>query len=79
MGWTNSVPIFHDDITYILQPEIPQYVLSFIDDVGAKGPKDWRLIDGKPATHPDNPGIRLALWDFFQVLNRVLQRMKYCG
>ena len=23
MGWTNSVPIFHDDITHILQPEIP--------------------------------------------------------
>ncbi|KAJ3014173.1 hypothetical protein NUW54_g1375 [Trametes sanguinea] len=23
MGWANSVPIFHDDITHILQPEIP--------------------------------------------------------
>ena len=23
MGWTNSVPIFHDNIAYILQPEIP--------------------------------------------------------
>ena len=23
MGWTNSVPIFHDDVTHILQPEIP--------------------------------------------------------
>ena len=23
MGWTNSVPIFHDNITHILQPEIP--------------------------------------------------------
>ena len=23
MGWTNSVPIFHDDVTCILQPEIP--------------------------------------------------------
>jgi len=22
MGWTNSVPIFHDDITYILRDEI---------------------------------------------------------
>ncbi len=22
MGWTNSVPIFHDDVTHILQPEI---------------------------------------------------------
>jgi hypothetical protein len=23
MGWTNSVPIFHNDITFILQAEIP--------------------------------------------------------
>src|SRR5271156_6601552 len=23
MGWTNSVPIFHDDVTHILRPEIP--------------------------------------------------------
>ncbi|KNZ79579.1 hypothetical protein J132_09168 [Termitomyces sp. J132] len=37
MGWTNSVPIFHNDITFILQPE------------------------------------------FFELLNRVLQQMKYCG
>ncbi len=23
MGWTNSVPIFHDDVTYILKDEVP--------------------------------------------------------
>ncbi|KAG5726825.1 hypothetical protein E4T56_gene594 [Termitomyces sp. T112] len=45
MGWANSVPIFHNDITFILQPETPYNVLSFIDDVGTKGPKDWRIID----------------------------------
>lgn len=27
MGWTNSVPIFHDDVTYILQDEMPDYML----------------------------------------------------
>ncbi|KAG5727589.1 hypothetical protein E4T56_gene12324 [Termitomyces sp. T112] len=44
MGWTNSVPIFHNDITFILQPEIPHNMLSFINDVGAKGPKDWKIV-----------------------------------
>jgi len=39
MGWTNSVPIFHDDITYILQPEIPHLTIPYIDDVPVKGPK----------------------------------------
>ena len=33
MGWTNSVPIFHDDVTYILHQEIPRYTLPYIDDV----------------------------------------------
>src|SRR5436190_4855479 len=38
MGWTNSVPIFHDDVTFILQPEIPHITIPFIDDVPVKGP-----------------------------------------
>ena len=33
MGWTNSVPIFHDDVTFILQPEIPDITVPYIDDV----------------------------------------------
>ena len=33
MGWMNSVPIFHDDVTYILHQEIPRYTLPYIDDV----------------------------------------------
>jgi hypothetical protein len=33
MGWTNSVPIFHDDVTYILQPKIPHLTIPYIDDV----------------------------------------------
>jgi hypothetical protein len=27
MGWSNSVPIFHDDVTFILQPEIPEFTI----------------------------------------------------
>jgi hypothetical protein len=33
MGWTNSVPIFHDDVTHILQPEIPDTTVPYINDV----------------------------------------------
>ena len=39
MGWTNSVPIFHDDVTYILQDEIPHVIRPYIDDMPIKGPK----------------------------------------
>ena len=33
MGWTNSVPIFYDDVTCILQPKIPDTTIPYIDDV----------------------------------------------
>jgi len=80
MGWTNSVPIFHDDVTYILQPEIPDVTVPFIDDVPIKGPKSrYQLEDGTYEMIKENHGIRRFVWEHFQNLNRVVQRMKYCG
>jgi hypothetical protein len=80
MGWTNSVPIFHDDVTFILQPEIPHVTVPYIDDVPVKGPKSrYVLADGSCEVIPQNSGIRRFVWEHFQNLNRVVQRMKYCG
>jgi len=39
MEWMNLVPIFHDNVTYILRNEIPKYMLPYIDDVPIRGPK----------------------------------------
>jgi Integrase zinc binding domain/RNase H-like domain found in reverse transcriptase len=79
MGWTNSVPIFHDDVTYILQAEIPHTTIPYIDDVPIRGPATrYVLPDGSYETHPENSGIRRFIWEYFQGLNRVVQRMKYC-
>jgi hypothetical protein len=80
MGWTNSVPIFHDDVSFILQPEIPDVTVPYIDDVPVKGPKSrYMRHDGSYEMIPENPGIRRFVWEHFQNLNRVVQRMKYCG
>jgi hypothetical protein len=80
MGWTNSVPIFHDDVCFILQPEIPEVTVPYIDDVPVKGPKSrYMRHDGSCEMIPENPGIRRFVWEHFQNLNRVVQRMKYCG
>src|SRR5271156_4191715 len=80
MGWTNSVPIFHDDVTFILQPEIPEVTIPFIDDVPIKGPVSIYMDgDGTYETIPENSGIRRFVWEHFQNLNRDVQRMKYCG
>ncbi len=79
MGWTNSVPIFHDDVTFILQSEIPEFTIPYIDDVPVRGPETRYEIIGGYETIPLNQGIRRFVWEHFQNLNRIVQRMKYCG
>jgi hypothetical protein len=76
MGWTNSVPIFHDDVTHILCPEIPHITVPYIDDVPIKGPRsDYKHEDGTYETIEANTGIRRFIWEHFQGLNRIVQHM----
>ena len=78
MGWTNSVPIFHDDVTYILQDEIPHVTRPYIDDVPIKGPKTrYELPGGGYEVIHENSRIRKFVWEHLQNVNRVLQRIKY--
>ena len=80
MGWTNSVPIFHDDVTYILQPEIPDTTVPYIDDVPICSPAErYVLPNGTEERIEGNPGIRHFVWEHFQNLNHVVQRIKYSG
>lgn len=80
MGWTNSVPIFHDTVTFILQPKIPEWTLPYVDNISVKGPKSrYELPDGTCEIIPDNPGIQQFIWEHFQNLNHIVQHMKYCG
>jgi hypothetical protein len=80
MGWTNSVPIFHDDITFILQAEIPHVTIPHIDDVSIKGlMTTYQKVNDSYETILENPGIHRFVWEHFQNLNRVVQRIKYCG
>jgi hypothetical protein len=80
MGWTNSVPLFHDDVTFISQAEIPHVTIPYIDDVPIKGlMTTYQNVDDSYETIPKNPGIRQFVWEHFENLNRVVQRMKYCG
>jgi hypothetical protein len=80
MGWTNSVPIFHDNVTFILQAEIPHVTIPYIDDVPIKGPTTmYQKVDDSYETILENPGIHRFVCKHFENLNRVVQRMKYCG
>ncbi|KAJ3474731.1 hypothetical protein NLI96_g12289 [Meripilus lineatus] len=79
MGWTNSVPIFHDDVTYILQDEIPDFTIPYIDDVPVRGPASRYILDNGDYELIPNSSIRRFVWEHFQNLNRIVQRMKYAG
>jgi len=80
MGWTNSVPIFHNDVTYILRDEIPKYTLPYIDDVPIRGSKArYELLGGRVETLDQNPRVRKFVFEHLENVNRILQRMKHAG
>ncbi len=80
MGWTNSMQVLQGNITYTLQDEIPDVTILFIDDTGVKGPiTRYEIVDGGYKTIPENSGIHRFIWEHFQNLNQVVQRMKYAG
>ena len=80
MGWTNSVPIFHDDVTYILREEIPHVTRPYIDDVPIKGPRTrYELPDGTHETIPENPKVRHFVWEHLHNVRRILQRVRHAG
>jgi len=80
MGWTNLVPIFHDDVTYILRDEIPKYILPYIDDMPIRGPKTRYELPGDGVETLDwNPRIRKFVFEHLGNVNRILQRMKHAG
>jgi hypothetical protein len=80
MGYTNAMQIMHGDVTHILQDEIPDITLPFIDDVAVKGPRMcYKLKDGLYETIPENEGIRCFLWEHMLNMNRILQRMRVHG
>jgi hypothetical protein len=59
MGWTNAVPIFHDDMAHILKEEMPHVTDLYIDDVSIKGPKTrYELADRSYEMIPENPRIQ---------------------
>ncbi|TFK77568.1 hypothetical protein K466DRAFT_449980, partial [Polyporus arcularius HHB13444] len=67
-------------VCFILQAEIPHITQPFIDDVPIRGPATrYELPDGGFETIPENPGIRRFVWEHLNNVNRVVQRMKYCG
>ena len=80
MGYTNSFQIMHNDVTFILQEEIPEITIPFADDIGVKGPRTrYELANGSYETIPENPGIRRFVWEHLIACSRVVQRIGAVG
>ena len=80
MGWANTVPAFHADITFTLEPEILHITIPFLNDAGVKGPPmRYKLPNRSCKIIADNPGIRRFIWEHFQKLLQLVQRMIYVG
>jgi hypothetical protein len=79
-GWTNVVGIFHDDVTFILEPEIPHVAHPFVDDCSIKGPASrYEHPDGTFETIPANSGIRKFIWEHLSDVHRILHRFLCAG
>lgn len=57
MGYTNSMQIQHGDLTFLLQDEIPDIAVPFVDDVPVKGPRTQYKTTNSFETIPKNKGI----------------------
>ena len=63
--------------TFILQPEMPDNAMSYIDDVFSIGPEStYQREDGTYETIPENPGIRRFIFEQCINDNRVLHRLQ---
>ena len=76
MGWTNSVPIMHNDITYILQPKI---LTSPFPILMTPPSKVQNHAINLVMVHTKQSPTVLPVWEHFESFNCVIQCMKYCG
>jgi len=80
MGYTNSMQIQHGDLTFLLQNEIPDIAVPFIDDVPVKGPPiRYEIGPNLFETLPKNPGIHRFIWEHFVKVDQILQRVQHAG
>jgi hypothetical protein len=75
-----TVAIFHGDVTFILEPEIPNVAKPFLDDTVVMGPRSrYETPGGGYEITPNNPGIRRFVREHLSDVHRVLHRLGHAG
>jgi hypothetical protein len=72
--------IFHGDVTFILEPEIPHVAKAFVDDTAIRGPASrYEMADGRYETIPTNPSIQRFIWEHLNDVHRVIHCLGHAG
>ena len=79
-GSTNAVAIFHGDVSFILEPEIPQVARPFVDDTAIHGPASrYETPGGGFETIPTNAGNRRFMWEHLCDVHCILHCLGHAG
>ena len=71
-GWTDSPPVFQNNVAFILQHEI-DIALNFLDNINVLGPKTrYENSDGSFETHFNNKKICHFIWEHCINVNCIL-------
>jgi len=80
MGYTNSMQIQHRNLTFLLQDEIPDIAIPFVNDILVKGPlTPYKTGPDSFETLPENLGIYCFVWEHLQNINCILQYIQHAG
>ncbi len=79
-GWMNAGTIFHEDVTFILKPEIPDVAWPFMDNCSIKGPTTcYETADGGYETIPTNLLVHRFVWEHLTNINCILHHLCCTG
>src|SRR6266702_682614 len=79
-GATNAVAVFHGDVTFILEPEIPTVAKSFVDNMAIRGPtSQYETSNNGYKTIPENAGIRHFIWEHLNDVHHVIHCLGHAG
>ena len=71
-GWTDSPPVFQNDVAFILQHEI-DIAPNYLDNINVLGPKTrYENSNGSFETHFNNKNICRFIWEHCIDINRIL-------
>jgi hypothetical protein len=78
-GWTGTMPIFHSDVIFILEPKILDPTQPFVDDTAIKGlPSHYETDNSGYETTATNPQIQCFIWEHLTNVHCILHCF-YCA